>query len=175
MWVQDYHHRLDLGCCFAVHLLSIWESFVLREITERVSCSDPDKANCVPVACAFELWGEKKKAACNSGPCGIACCRRCMWTGYRESDPSLNEDAAQKPNIHRMSWSMSAQCHVLGQANVTHFSKGRCFWRYWMPFLLPQEMCCKDMLLRLKMKRSKETMEAKKGSFQINILMRSIL
>lgn len=152
--------------------------FVLREITVRVSCSDADKANCVPVACAFELWGGRKKK-----------CIMQQWSLWDSMQQNTRVSWVQRKwsiikmkmlprNLiyTRMSWSMSPWCLVLGQANVTPFLGGEMLLRLLDAFLLPQEMYYKDMQLKQWMKRFKKTFSGGKGLFQVRyIFMGSIL
>lgn len=56
MIIGFYVLAVFLQCSF-----SLWKIFVLREIEVCISCGDADKANFVPEACAFKLWGGKKK------------------------------------------------------------------------------------------------------------------
>ncbi len=85
MWVQNDHHYLKSGIFFScsVHLLSIWKTFVQSPITVHAFCTNPDKANSVPLACAFEWWAGGKKSIMQQFSLwdAVACCRRCMWNG----------------------------------------------------------------------------------------------
>lgn len=142
MIIGFYVLAVFLQCSF-----SLWKIFVLR-----LKCVFPVAMPIKPTLCLkLSNCGEEKKKkrgkpSCNSGPCGTQCCRAHVQAAYEESDLSFNGNTARKPNKGWMSWSMRPWWVMLGQANVTHFLKARCFGGYWRPFCCLRGVFCRHAM-----------------------------